>query len=45
MGMDKITGKCLEEIPEKLPKLTLLDLSQCDRVGYYFVILLSSTLG
>ena len=32
LGIDKITGECLQRVPQNLPCLTLLDLRQCNRV-------------
>ncbi|KAH3859996.1 hypothetical protein DPMN_022886 [Dreissena polymorpha] len=32
LGIDSVLGECLERIPEDLPKLTYLDLRQCNKI-------------
>jgi len=38
IGLYKLTGHCLERVPELVPHLTYLDLTQCNSVCLHFIL-------
>jgi len=44
IGLHKLTGNCLQRVPESVPQLTFLDLRQCNSVGGFYCIIFLSYL-
>lgn len=40
VGLKKITGECLARVPDDMPRLTFLDLQQCNGVNQWITITL-----
>ena len=39
LGLDKIHGDILREVPERMPRLVYLNLQQCNRVRFTCTVL------